>query len=304
MARFLFCAIAVLVNIPPVLGQHTKPRLLLTVPKHGKLINVDLDGVPHGEPLNVPEGAMEPTWSPDGKKIAFARLVDDTNADVFVTDMKSGDTVNLTDHKAGDRLPAWSPDGNRIAFMSDRTGNNEVFIMNVDGTGLTNLTEDASIDADPAWSPDGARMAFISKRGGRRNCPVFLMNSDGSQPTELIVDEVFAWVYPDWSPDGKRLALGGLQNGTIQLMLFDFESKTHSFITQTIGGRINSFARWSPDGRYIAYVQIPARGYPKYGIGASLYVYDVKEKTTRTLSVGDLPFWGPRPCWVPLASEQ
>ena len=57
-----------------------------------------------------------PSWSPDGKKIAFRRMIGDMNSEVFVAAGDGSGEQNLSNHPAFDGWPAWSPDGRRIAF--------------------------------------------------------------------------------------------------------------------------------------------------------------------------------------------
>src|SRR6266508_4878063 len=89
----------------------------------------------------------QPSWSPDGTRIAFYsdrnfNLPDrDNNVDIYVMDAGGGEPARLTDHPASDAFPTWSPDGQRIAFYSDRDGNGEIYVMNADGSGLTRLTD-------------------------------------------------------------------------------------------------------------------------------------------------------------------
>ncbi len=82
-----------------------------------------------------------PTWSPDGSRIAYTRM-DNGFEDIFVMKADGSGQVNLTNHRATDRVPHWSPDGTRIAFYSDRDGDEDIFVMNADGSNLINLTSD------------------------------------------------------------------------------------------------------------------------------------------------------------------
>jgi TolB protein len=91
-----------------------------------------------------------PTWSPDGRSIAFTLTVDG-NADVAVMDSQGSTVRRLTTAAAADLYPAWSPDGRRIAFVSARDGNREIYVMRADGSEARRVTVDAASDVHPQW---------------------------------------------------------------------------------------------------------------------------------------------------------
>ncbi len=119
-----------------------------------------------------PAADTEPTWSPDGSRIAFTTFRDG-DAEICVMNADGTGQVLVTENAASDTSPAWSPDG-RIAFVSDRDGNEEIYVMDPDGSGQARLTDDPRTDRDPAWSPDGARMVFVA------DGELYLMNADGT----------------------------------------------------------------------------------------------------------------------------
>ena len=77
-----------------------------------------------------------PAWSPDGKTIAFRRMLRESNSEVFLANDDGSEARNLTNDPAFDGWPAWSPDGTKIAFASNRRGSYEIYIMNPAGSGV------------------------------------------------------------------------------------------------------------------------------------------------------------------------
>ena len=96
---------------------------------------------------------FSPSWSPDGKRIAFAsdRKGDFVNYEIYVMDADGGNQRKLTNNRHHDENPSWSPDGERIAFMSERDGNYEIYVMDADGGNQKNLTNHPEDDEAPAW---------------------------------------------------------------------------------------------------------------------------------------------------------
>ena len=95
----------------------------------------------------------QPSWSPDGKRIAFAsdRKGDWENFEIYVMDADGGNQQRLTENRVNDGIPSWSPDSKRIAFYSSRDGNTEIYVMDADGGNPQNLTNHPHGDANPAW---------------------------------------------------------------------------------------------------------------------------------------------------------
>ena len=87
-----------------------------------------------------PADDIQPVWSPDGQRIAFATNRDG-NWEIYTMDVDGGNVKNLTNSGADDQWPTWSPDVEEIAFQSDRTGRWEIWKMkSADGTEQKQLT--------------------------------------------------------------------------------------------------------------------------------------------------------------------
>jgi len=105
-----------------------------------------------------------PSLSPDGRHIAFRRMIGEMNSEVFVADSDGGHPVNLSNHPAFDGWPDWSPDGSRLAFALNRNANYQIFVMNADGTGVRLVANTEGRATSPHWSPDGSTIYFANCR--------------------------------------------------------------------------------------------------------------------------------------------
>ncbi|HUG92615.1 MAG TPA: hypothetical protein VML55_17375 [Planctomycetaceae bacterium] len=278
-----------------------RPALTVPIELEGRrqLVTLDLDGNIVERIETAPAPAMEPDWSPDGRRLAFLARINGVGQ-LFVKDIGSGKVLRLTDTNTEQQLPTWSPDGSRIVFKSLQEGNNEVCTMKPDGSDVVNLTNNPGFDADAVWSPDGRQIAFASLRD---NQPfrVFVMNADGSGQRPLIQDNLSGWLYPEWSPDGARIVFGYPgPDGSVQLTFAWVDSGTWWKVTTDRA--VNSFARWSPDGRYVAYLKVPLP-VDMNGWTSELFVYDIEKDEHRRLTSGLAPNQGGRPAWKPVASQ-
>ena len=103
-----------------------------------------------------------PTWSPDGKSLAFDARPDG-NADLFTISCEGGQPRRLTTDAAEDIVPAWSGDGQWIYFSSNRGGSLQLWKTSVDGKQTAQVTKDGGFD--PFASPDGQWIYFTKDRG-------------------------------------------------------------------------------------------------------------------------------------------
>lgn len=145
----------------------------------------------------IPRGWV---WSPDGTRIAFARVFEDL--EVFVVEVATGEVVQLTESFGTDFPYDWSADG-RILFASERDGGSAFYTMSADGTGVTQVgASGAAPVGNGDWSPDGSRILFTRSASGV--VQLWLMNDDGSGEVQLTFDAGNK-IQPDWSPDGTRI---------------------------------------------------------------------------------------------------
>jgi Tol biopolymer transport system component len=187
-----------------------------------------------------------------------------------------------------------SPDGQWLAFDSDRSGNMDIYKMRIDGTGLQQLTRDSADDFRPSWSPDGREIAFHSWRSGNRDS--YVVSADGS--TERVIASGPAHEYSGtFSPDGSQIAFDSDRSGQIEIYVVGREGEggrgkgeegrgkgeEGSAARQlTTGG--GSLARWSPDGKFIAYT-VTATNTPGVPYQAPLRVIPAAGGPVKTIPV-------------------
>jgi dipeptidyl aminopeptidase/acylaminoacyl peptidase len=141
---------------------------------------------------------IQPKWSPDGTRVAFASNAGNAYRIHLVN--ADGTGLHVIAPGPGNSLqPSWSPDGTKLAFASDRSGDFNIYTVNADGTGLRSLTSSSASDRSPAWSPSGARIAFASDRRG--NFDLYTVNASGTGLTGLTSADAQD-KSPAWSPDG------------------------------------------------------------------------------------------------------
>ena len=211
------------------------------------------DGSDQTRLTDNPAADSWPSWSPDGRRIAFISPRDDPDPDdddpiweIYVMNADGSAQTRLTNDSAWHSLPRWSPDGRHIAFQSRTDGNWEILVINADGSGQASLTDAGN--AEPSWSPDGRHIAFTSDRDG--NTEIYIMNADGSGRTRLT-DNATSDRFPIWSPDGQRIAFYSYRDENWEIYVMNADGSGQTRLTNNPARDIRP--SWSPDGRHITF---------------------------------------------------
>ena len=161
----------------------------------------------------ITNGPNYPSWSPDGKEIAFGMKGS-------IWKIKVGETTayELTEGAAYESMPSWHPGGRYIAYTSEINEEIHLKLLDLETGDVTPLTSGVSINVEPEWSPDGKRLAFVSSRPqGRYN--IWMMDfADGKLGEPYAITKEFQLVprtvyygewavhlHPTWTPDSKEL---------------------------------------------------------------------------------------------------
>jgi hypothetical protein len=221
--------------------------LAYTLPSGVWAVNSDGTG-PRLATAVLPVRASDPSWAPDGNRIAFANTNVATGG-IWVVRADGTGSRRVT-QESTDTAPAWSPDGTRLAFVRSQNRFDRIFVVNEDGGGLGVVTPFVDVHVqDPEWSPDGSR--FVFSDGG----DIYVVNADGSGLRKLTgrgtPGELRGGRWPSWSPDGTTIAFGSLDS--IRVIRPDGTGNR-----ELVGGRREVWElSWSPDGTKIAFVDDP-----------------------------------------------
>ncbi len=168
----------------------------------------DSNGSSPQQLTNLADGACQPAWSPDGKRLVFItpcnREQDEyPGAVLFLIAADGSQLEPLPSLPGGDFDPAWSPDGSQIAFTSLREGVAHIYAIQLSDRKVDRLSGAFSDDRRPAWSPDGKKIAFKSTRLGQNQ--IWTMGSKGESPAEFTGLGEGAAFNPVWGSDGTIL---------------------------------------------------------------------------------------------------
>ena len=211
---------------------------------------------------NFHEGASsEPSWSPDGARIAFRGAVEaehSSGTDIWTMAADGGDKANVTDDNGtGDHHPAFSPDGEKIAFSSSRPNGDPtaVYVVGSGGGAVERLTASTGYDHDPDWVrlppapvPEGG-VVFASDRGG--DFEIHGMDPDGSRRFPLTSNAAYDGE-PAFSPDGRKVAFVSDRGGNEDLYLMNPDGTGQARLTDNAAADRQPV--FSPDGNRIAFV--------------------------------------------------
>lgn len=206
----------------------------------------DTDGANPQSIINSREPIMSPSWSPDGRQIAYVSFENKTAA-IFTQTLATGERQKISELPGINGAPAWSPDGSQLAMTLSKDGNPDIYVMSLAGRSLRRVTDHYAIDTEPSWSRDGRSILFTSDRGGKPQ--LYLVSVGGGQPQRVTYEGDYnaRGVY---SPDGRSIAMVHGSGGSYRIAVMDLGTRQMRVLTR---GPQDESPGFAPNGSMILY---------------------------------------------------
>lgn len=213
-----------------------------------RLIVTDADGANERVVFASPQPIMSPTWSPDGRSLAYVSFHSGLAA-IYVQTLTTGEQVRVSAKSGINGAPSFSPDGKQLALtLSRRDGNVDVYVLTLATQELRRLTEDEAIDTEPAWAPDGRSIYFTSDRAGGPQ--VYSVGLGAGDRARRITFDGSYNASPRVSPDGRQLAVVTLDRGAYRIAAVDANGGGMRVLS---GGQLDESPSIAPNGADIIY---------------------------------------------------
>lgn len=205
----------------------------------------DQDGYNPRGLLTSNEPIMSPSWSPNGRSLAYVSF-EKKHAAIFIQDVATGSRRLLTEFSGINGAPAWSPNGRKLALVLSKSGSPNIYVLDVASGQLQAITRDFYINTEPSWSPNGAKLLFTSNRGG--NPQIYQVNASGGTPERLSFNGDYN-ARAAYTPDGNHVAMMHRVNGIYRIGILDLDTGNMRVLGSTPGD--SSSPSIAPNGSMI-----------------------------------------------------
>lgn len=206
----------------------------------------DADGFNPGSLVVSTAPIMSPSWSPDGRQIAYVSF-ENKKAQTYTVSVVNGKRRLLTSFTGINGAPAWSPDGRQLAVVLSKGGNPKIYNIDLASGSMKQITFGDAIDTEPRFSPDGKSLLFTSGRGGSPQIYKLTL-SDGSV-NRLTFDGNYN-ARASYTYDQKHIVMLHREEGNFNIGVQDVENGR---VSQLTFSSFDESPSVSPNGRLVLY---------------------------------------------------
>jgi len=234
-----------------VRGAFSTRLAYISVDRNGKnpayaLEVSDVDGYNAQKVVMSREPLMSPSWSPDGRKLAYVSF-ETHRAEVYVVDLATGQRERITRFPGINGAPAWSPDGSKLAVTLSKDGTPKIYVVELATRTLRRVTDGVAIDTEPCWTNDGQNIVFTSSRGGKPQ--IYQVNLASGNVQRLTFQGDYN-ARATLTPDGRKMVLIHLTGNGYNIALKDLQSDNVTLLSRST---LDESPTVSPNGAMVLY---------------------------------------------------
>lgn len=206
----------------------------------------DMDGFHPQNLLVSSEPIMSPSWSPDGRSIAYVSF-EKKRAQIYKVDVATGQRRLITSFSGINGAPAWSPSGKELAVVLSKEGAPKIYAVNMMNGQMRQLTFGTAIDTEPRYSADGNSLLFTSGRGGSPQ--IYRLNLANGQVNRVSFNGNYN-ARASYTPNQQNMVMLHRSNSDFNIAVQDLHSGQVTTLTHSSMDESPSVA---PNGRLILY---------------------------------------------------
>ncbi len=247
------------------------------------LMVADSDGYNPQTVVKSREPLLSPTWSPDGRKIAYNSF-ERGNSSIYIQEIGTGAREVVSANKGINGAPAFSPDGSKLALTLSYGGNPDIYIMDLASRNKVQITKHFAIDTEATFMPDGQTVIFTSDRSGKPQ--IYQASISGGDATRVTFQGEYN-ANGSVSYDGKHIAMVQGNGNVYRIAVLDRATGESKAISP---GNLDEHPSFAPNASMILYAATEGTRGVLYAVSA-----DGRVRQRLVLADGDVrePSWSP-----------